>query len=178
MLALGVLAPFVAPTHVVAWALLAFVAGVFAAYLPYVPFTDWWYTRFMLPAVPALTVLTVALGGYWLKRADEVSVFRLKALERKYVELGRLASSRLPANVIVVAAQPAESVRFYARKPTLSWAATEPEWLDRVFAECRTPASSPISPSKSGRWTRSSRAFAGTAHRPISAGLRAPRWAT
>ena len=60
VLALGVLAPFVAPRHGVAWVLLAFVAGVIAAYLPYVPFTDWWYTRFMLPAMPALVVLMIA----------------------------------------------------------------------------------------------------------------------
>ena len=167
VLALGVLAPFVASRRGVAWALLAFVAGVVAAYLPYVPFTDWWYTRFMLPAVPALIVLmmtvleraagrlprragiaallalTMALGGYWLRRADEVSVFRVKALEQKYVELGRLASSRLPGNAIVVAAQPAGSVRFYARKPTLSWDAIEPEWLERVFAECRARGLTP-----------------------------------
>ena len=61
VLALGVLAPFVAARRTVAWALLAFVAGVLAAYLPYVPFTDWWYTRFLLPALPALIVLTVTL---------------------------------------------------------------------------------------------------------------------
>jgi hypothetical protein len=126
-----------------------------------VPFTDWWYTRFMLPAVPALIILmvtaleraarplprraglaallvvTIAVGAYWIKRADDVSVFRLKTFEQKYVELGRLAASRLPGNAIVVAAQPAGSVRYYARKPTLSWDAIEPDWLDRVFVECR-----------------------------------------
>jgi hypothetical protein len=161
VLAIGVLAPFMAARRGVAWALLAFVAGVIAAYLPYVPFTDWWYTRFMLPAVPALIILmvtaleraarplprraglaallvvTIAVGAYWIKRADDVSVFRLKTFEQKYVELGRLAASRLPGNAIVVAAQPAGSVRYYARKPTLSWDAIEPDWLDRVFVECR-----------------------------------------
>ena len=45
--------------------------------------------------------------------------------------------SRLPRNAIVLAAQPAGSVRFYARLPTLSWDAIDPAWLDRVFAECR-----------------------------------------
>ncbi len=161
VLALGLLAPFVAARRTVAWALLAFVAGVFAAYLPYVPFTDWWYTRFVLPALPvliiltmtlceraasrlpsraglaALAVVTVALGAYWLGRADELAVFRLRALEQKYVELGRLAASRLPRNAIVLAAQPAGSVRYYARLPTLSWDAIDPAWLDRVIAECR-----------------------------------------
>jgi hypothetical protein len=167
MLALGVLAPFVAPRRGVAWALLAFVVGVLAAYLPYVPFTEWWYTRFMLPAIPALIILmmtmveqavrrlparaafaamvavTVVLGVYWLRRAEDVAVFRLKTLEQKYVELGKLASSRLPRNAIVVAAQPAGSVRHYAHLPTLSWDAIDPAWLDRVFVECRARGLTP-----------------------------------
>jgi hypothetical protein len=69
--------------------------------------------------------------------------FRLKALEQKYVELGRLASDRLPRNAIVLAAQPAGSVRYYARLPTLSWDAIDPAWLDRVLAECRTRGLTP-----------------------------------
>jgi hypothetical protein len=167
VLAFGVLAPLAAARRGPAWALLAFVLGVLAAYLPYVPFTDWWYARFMLPALPALIVLmmtlvdraanrlpmraglaalvvaTAALGGHWLTRADELAVFRLKAFEQKYVELGRLASSRLPRNAIVLAAQPAGSVRYYARLPTLSWDAIEPDWLDRVLAECRARGLTP-----------------------------------
>lgn len=166
VLALGLAAPLVARRRAAAWTLAAFALGVLAAYLPYVPFSDWWYTRFMLPAVPALIVLMVtaaeralvvlprragavalavgaaALAGYWLHRADEVSVFRLKALEQKYVELGRLAG-RLPPNALVIAAQPAGSVRYYARKPTLSWDAIEPEWLDRVISECRARGLTP-----------------------------------
>ena len=166
VLALGFAAPLLARRRVVSCGLAAFVLGVLAAYLPYVPFNDWWYTRFMLPAIPALIVLmaivaergvsalprpagvaalavaVVALGGYWLHRAEDVSVFRLKSLEQKYVELGRLAG-RLPPHAIVIAAQPAGSVRYYARKPTLSWDAIEPDWLDRVMAECRARGLSP-----------------------------------
>jgi hypothetical protein len=166
-LAFGLLAPLAAARRGAAWALLAFILGVLAAYLPYVPFTEWWYARFMLPALPALIVLmmtlleraasrlparagltalvvvTVALGGFWTRRADEAAVFRLKTLEQKYVELGRLASSGLPRNAIVVAAQPTGSVRYYARLPTLSWDAIDPDWLDRVFAECRSRGLTP-----------------------------------
>lgn len=41
--------------------LLALVAGgVMAAYLPYVPFEEWWFLRFWLPAIPALIALAVA----------------------------------------------------------------------------------------------------------------------
>ena len=167
VLALGLLGPFVAPRRAAAWLLLAFVAGVFAAYVPYVPFTDWWYTRFLLPALPVLVVLTavaleraarrlparaapavfavmvLALGGYWLERADALSVFRLRTLEQKYAELGRFAASRLPHNAIVLAAQPTGSVRFYAHLPTLSWDALDPTWLDRVLQACRSRGLAP-----------------------------------
>jgi Dolichyl-phosphate-mannose-protein mannosyltransferase len=167
VLALGILAPLAGPRRRDAWVLLAFAAGVFAAYLPYTPFTDWWYTRFLLPALPALIVLmvtvlerasrrlparaglgallvvTLALGGRWISRADELAVFRLKMLEQKYVELGRFASARLPPSAVVLAAQPAGSVRYYARLPTLSWDATDPAWLDRMVEECRARGLSP-----------------------------------
>jgi hypothetical protein len=141
---------------------MVFVLAVVAAYLPYVPFADWWYSRFLLPGLPVLVVLMVAvlaraarrilaprdaaalalvaaaIGGFWLTRANDLAVFRIKALEQKYVELGRLASTRLSARAIVLAAQPAGSVRYYARLPTLSWDAIEPAWLDRVLDECRS----------------------------------------
>lgn len=38
-----------------------FAAGIIAAYLPYVPFEDWWFLRFWLPALPALIALAVSL---------------------------------------------------------------------------------------------------------------------
>jgi hypothetical protein len=166
-LALAVVAPVVVRRRGAAWAMLSFAAAVLALYAAYVPFTDWWYSRFMLPALPALVVLmvavveraasrlplraaavtlavlTVALAGLWLHRAQELSVFRVKALEQKYVELGRLAARRLPARAIVLAAQPAGSVRYYSRLPTLSWDAVDPAWLDRVIGECRSRGLTP-----------------------------------
>jgi hypothetical protein len=141
---------------------MAFVLSVVASYLPYVPFADWWYSRFLLPGLPVLVVLMVAvlaraarrmpaprdaaalalvaaaICGFWLTRANDLAVFRIKALEQKYVELGRLVSTRLPARAIVLAAQPSGSVRYYAHLPTLSWDAIDPAWLDRVLDECRS----------------------------------------
>jgi hypothetical protein len=48
-----------------------------------------------LPAcagVAAMVVVTVIPRVYWLRRADDVAVFRLKSLEQKQGELGRLSS--------------------------------------------------------------------------------------
>ncbi len=167
VLALGLIAPFVARRRREAWVLLAFAVVVVAAYLPYVVFADWSYSRFVLPALPVLVVLmaaviaraagvlpgrmavlalalpAVALAGFWLHRAQDLSVFRVKALEHKYVELGRWASGQLPRQAVVLAAQPAGSIRYYSRRPTLSWDAIEPEWLDRVLGECRSRGLTP-----------------------------------
>jgi hypothetical protein len=192
---------FVATTVVNYPAWLAFAVGVLAAYLPYVPFTDWWYTRLTLPAAPALiilmmtlvdqavrrlptraafaamTVVTVVLGVSRLRRADDVAVFRLKSLAQKCVDLGRLVSFRLPRNSIVVAAQPAGSVRYYAHLPTLSWDAIDPAWLDRVFAKYRARGLTPYLAVEAWKWRRSDHASGDTAPRPIATG-RAPRAAT
>lgn len=167
VLALGLAAPLVVRSRTTAWLLLAFALGLLAMYLPYVQFTDWWYTRFLLPALPVLIVmmtsvawaalgrlprgigagvllgLALLLGGLWEHRAGELDVFRLKALERKYVELGRYATTRLPPDAIVLAAQPTGSIRFYANLPTLSWDAIAPEWLDRVLDDLRARGLTP-----------------------------------
>ncbi len=152
-------APLLGPARRVSFALVAFAVGTLAAYLPYVAFESWSYTRFLLPAVPVLAVLlagvaqaagrrlparaaaaaTVAVAlvvsWVWLDRARSWSVFEVKRIERKYPELGRYAATRLPANAVVLGAQSTGAVRYYAGKPTLSWDAIAPEWLDRVGAE-------------------------------------------
>ena len=156
VLALALLAPWVGPLRKTAARLLAFAVAVIALYLPYAAFTDWWYTRFLLPALPILIVLTmttvaalvrrfgarwqvvivlaltVLLAGYWVQRADKLAVFQLKGLERKYRELGRYAATRMPRQAIVFAAQPSGAIRYYGRLPTLSWDAIAPDALDGV----------------------------------------------
>jgi len=52
-------APFVLPGWLTGL-LLAFALVNIACYLPYVVFNDWWYLRFMLPAIAVLLVLMVA----------------------------------------------------------------------------------------------------------------------
>jgi hypothetical protein len=56
---LALAAPFVLPGWLTAL-LLTFAIVNVACYLPYVVFNDWWYLRFMLPAIAVLLVLTAA----------------------------------------------------------------------------------------------------------------------
>ena len=52
------LPPTVTAQRAAAWLLAGVAATVFASYLFYMPFDAWWYLRFLLPAFPAVAVLT------------------------------------------------------------------------------------------------------------------------
>jgi hypothetical protein len=52
-----------------AWLGLAIVATTFALYLPYQVFDDWYYVRFLLPALPWLIVLSVIVVDRAVGRA-------------------------------------------------------------------------------------------------------------
>ncbi len=167
VVALALLGPVVVRPRRVGTLLLAFAVATLGLYLPYVVFDDWWYIRFLLPALPVVIVLltavartavarlsprvagtallaaTVAVGGAWVWRAIDLGVFQVKTLERKYPELGRYAAARLPANAVVIAAQPTGAIRFYAKLPTLAWDAIDPAWLDRVVSDLDTRGHDP-----------------------------------
>jgi hypothetical protein len=160
VIALALVAPLLAGPRRTRLLLLAFAAATLAAYLPYVVFDDWWYTRFLLPALPALCVLVaagvwaaagraqragpaifaiviVALAAAWVHRSGTLDVFRVKTLEAKYPALGRWAASALPRHAIVIGAQATGAMRHYAGLPTLSWDAIDPAWLDRILDDLR-----------------------------------------
>jgi hypothetical protein len=66
---LGFVSPLVAwrlvPSRLAdALLLLLFALGAFVAYLPYVPFDQWWFLRFWLPGIPPLIALTVAVVAW------------------------------------------------------------------------------------------------------------------
>lgn len=64
-------APFVVRARGVAWMLFAFAAGVVAVYLPYVPFDNWTYLRFLLPGLlPAFALAMAVVEGIWARGAD------------------------------------------------------------------------------------------------------------
>jgi hypothetical protein len=61
VLVVALAAPFVLRRRrAEAWLCLTIAIATIAAYLPYQVFNDWWYIRFLLPAIPLLVVLTVA----------------------------------------------------------------------------------------------------------------------
>jgi len=152
-------APFL-PSHA-GWrvVLTGLVAGVWLSYLPYFQFEDWWYLRFLLPAWPALALLTVAalhgvltrlLGGgraeaaslaivlvlaaVTVGRAKDLGAFDLRAAEQRYVDVGQHIALRTPPGSVVLSMQHSGSARYYGERTTVRYDLLQPEWLDRAIA--------------------------------------------
>jgi Dolichyl-phosphate-mannose-protein mannosyltransferase len=131
----------------------AVIAAVWLSYLFYIPFGDWWYARFLLPALPLMLLLAVMaadrLAG-WLPRPWHVLVLgtvvlavlgaqlsfardtatfgRLRELEHRYIDVARYVDSALPANAAILSMQHSGTLRFYAGRLTVRY-----DWLDPPF---------------------------------------------
>jgi len=152
---LALASPFLLPGPLTALFISLFLVNV-ASYLPYAVFEDWSYLRFLLPSIPLLLVLVVAVIDAVCRRIRPVTapavvavatavlvvlgvrearardVFRLQRLEARYERTGAYVARGLPPNAIVITSWESGSVRFYGRRPTIVWDALDPAWLDRV----------------------------------------------
>jgi hypothetical protein len=142
---------------------LAGCALIVATYLAYTVFDDWWYTRFLLPALPILlalsvavalrmtqwrapaaVILCVALGGWYLHVARARQVLDLQSLESRFAITGRHAGRMLPSNAVVLSVQQSGSVRFHGGRDTIAWDAISPTDLDRTIATIRSAGRVPV----------------------------------
>ena len=159
-IALALLAPWLLPGSLTTLALVMFLVNL-ALYVPYVIFDDWSYLRFLLPTIPLLLILVVAVidaalrrfrvpGVAWitagavvvlavlfLRDARERPTFTLKQLEARFERAGRFVDKRLPPNALVITSSESGSVRFYAGRKTLLWDGLDPAWLDRALVYVR-----------------------------------------
>lgn len=151
-----------------AWLLLAFFIATLCAYLPYFPFEDWNYLRFLLPALPLLLILfsiamvagiqllprwlhlcvwlTITAGfvAYYVEIAEDRQALALRSYESRYVDIGRYVARTLPANAIVLASQHSGSLRYYATRTTIRWDWLDPQWLDRALEFLRQKGFTPF----------------------------------
>jgi hypothetical protein len=161
LIAAGLLAPLLLPGGLTLLC-IGLVAANVALYLPYSVFDDWTYLRFLLPTIPLLVVLMVAVIDAGLRRAGLVrtsvilaivsialavvfvrhardgSAFRLQQMEARFERAGRFVGDRLPANAIVLALWESGSVRYYGQRNTVVWDQLDPAWLDRAVAYLRS----------------------------------------
>ena len=139
-------------------ACLALAALVFAGYLVYVPFDEWWYIRFLLPAIPLLAALSVTtltaiasrLRPTWrawaslavvlavvvfnVRTAGDRGLLAFQESEQRFVESGSYIASRLPGRAVVLTTWESGSVRFYGRRLSIMWDSLDPGWLDRAVS--------------------------------------------
>ena len=149
------------------WLLLAYIAGVVACYILYGPFDDWWYLRFVIPAMPAIFVLgidavwqitakagptfqvalTVLITGLTITHAiayaRQHSVFDIGEGEQKYADVGRYLGQALPANAVVLASQHSGSIRYYSGLKTLKFELLDRVWLDRAIEYLKSTGTNP-----------------------------------
>ena len=155
---------FTSSARTIAWTSLAAAGAVVVTYLSYRPYPEWWYLRFLLPAVVLSVVLasavavrvamgarmggvvaigTVILALMSLRTAGDRQAFDLWRLEGRYADTAALVRDRLPERAVIITVWQSGSVRFHAGREAVLWDAVDPAWLDRAVswlsAQGRTP---------------------------------------
>ena len=158
---LGLLAPLTLPfgTRRAAWLVLAVAVALVVAYLPYRPYPEWWYLRFLLPAVVLLIVLASSMLGHlatqgetsrvaapllvvaacavallqW-RSADRHQAFALQEFEQHFRLAAETLRDRLPPRAVALSVWDSGSIRFHADREAVLWDSLDPAWLDRSIA--------------------------------------------
>jgi hypothetical protein len=135
--------------------LLALIVGVvIVSYCLYMPFNEWLYLRFLLPAWPAIFVATtrlvarglenrwvrakglwvvavVVLGVHGLLEARARAVYAMGVDERRYAAVAEIVRTRTEPSSIVFAMQHSGSLRYYGARTTIRYDFLDKDWLDR-----------------------------------------------
>ena len=144
--------------------LLAFVATVFGTYLLYSPYPEWWYLRFLIPAIVVLLILAsavtvhllakanmggvipiaaVVLGIIGVRIAGDRDAFNLQRMEGRYRTSAELVRDRLPPNAVLITVWQSGSMRFHAGRDIVMWESLDPAWLDRAITWLRSQGRQP-----------------------------------
>jgi hypothetical protein len=153
----GIAAPFVFADRQrrLAWSWLAAAVAVVGIYLLYTPYPEWWYLRFMIPALVLMVVLASAvvvdlgrrarMGGVvaiatvvlalWMVETPGAKDARgLQQMEGRYRDMGHLVRDRLPPRAVLLTVWQSGSVKFHAGREAVMWDSLDPAWLDRCVA--------------------------------------------
>jgi hypothetical protein len=129
------------------------------SYVFYDSFDAWFYLRFLLPAFPALFILTAAgirsialrlpsplrapvagvmcvfLVAYSLKAGFDWGIFNQRASERRYITAALWVDRFTPPRAVLIATQHSGSLRYYAKRITLRWDLLPADSLDRAIRQ-------------------------------------------
>jgi hypothetical protein len=131
----------------------AIALAIVAIYMLYRPLPEWWYLRFLLPALAVLTVLAVATLFRATRRAPILAIaivfavvtvsvtsselseaWDLVRLERRFRLAGETARDRLPRNAVYLSVWESGTVRFHALREAVVWDALPPQALDGALS--------------------------------------------
>jgi hypothetical protein len=138
-----------------AWLLGAVTLIVWALYMVYQPFTDWWYLRYLLASWPAVSVGVaavaarlaarrtgwprtavwagiVAMGLYGIAYARTHGAFPSGEGDYRYAAIAALVEQSTPATSAIITSQHAGPITYYSGRLTLRFDAMDPAWLDRT----------------------------------------------
>ena len=131
---------------------VVFAVVLYGCYAVYLPFDNWTFLRFLLPAVSLLLLLcaiTVSDLGERLHsflarflvvacfvvflawRWDVTGLKPLAPHERRFAVIGEYLQDHLPPNAIVFSMLHSGSIRYYGGALTLRWDWLPDDWLDR-----------------------------------------------
>ena len=137
---------------------LFWIAVMLVPYLFYIAFDAWWYLRFVLPAFPAIFIVTAdgvlwttsrlsfrwrtvavmiasaAMASHGWRFASAHGLTGLGVAEQHYADVGHFIANRLPSNAVCLAMQHSGSIRYYSHCTTLRYDILDPQWLDRSLS--------------------------------------------
>jgi hypothetical protein len=138
------------------WPALGVTAGVFASYLPYAQFVEWWYLRFYLPLWPPLAAALAVVTWRWAGRgspeaarlalvgaafvtavagvayAGNRDVFALWRGEQRYAAVGKHIRANAVADAVVFAVQHSGAVAYYGERRIVRFDHVASDGLDRL----------------------------------------------
>jgi hypothetical protein len=141
-----------------AYLFTGFCGTLYACYAFYLPFDNWTFLRFLLPAIPVLLILCSAAVVHFgarltspMTKSIVAAMFLLlvawrwdatglkprSEMDRRYAVIGEYVRDELPPNAIVVSLLHSGSVRYYSGRQTLRWDWLAPEWLEPALSFLR-----------------------------------------
>jgi hypothetical protein len=130
-------------------ALALWFVPFFLFYCFYGPYETWWYTRFLVPAIPSLIILALflltrvprvagaivmlAIFALQLGVANHFDVLDFGEGERIYPDAAAMAMARVPRDAVIVTMQHSGSLYYYAGRLSLRYDVVPPE----LFAAIR-----------------------------------------
>jgi hypothetical protein len=144
------------------WLSLGIASVTIGIYLLYRPFDEWWYLRFLLPAVVAAIALSsvavallarrslviglvaVALAMFGVRVAVARQATDLQRIEGRFRHSGHAVRDRLPQNALLFTVWQSGTVRYHAQREVILWDALDPGAFDAVVAWSREEGYEPF----------------------------------